>query len=159
MGGYAGSLQFSRSNLPQNTGCSFQPATVTLSGTTGPQTTVVTIKTAGSTAGVRPEKLFTPQGTPMRVAAAFWASGLLVIVLAGTKRRVSSRQFHWVVVLALRAGSLVISGCGGGAAPIGTNPNSPPGTPATPAGTSTVQITASAAGNTVQSFALKLTVQ
>jgi trimeric autotransporter adhesin len=160
VGGYAGSLQLSCSNLPQNATCSFQPSTVALSGTTGPQTTVVTIQTAGSTAGVHLQKPFTPQGNAIRLAAVFWAPGLLGIVLARRKRRTSSRGFYWVVMLALLAGTLVVSGCGGGgSAPANTTSKTPPSTPATPAGTSTVQITASAAGTTVQSFALTLTVQ
>jgi hypothetical protein len=160
IGGYAGSLQFSCSNLPQNATCSFQPSTVALSGTTGPQTTVVTIQTAGSTAGVRLEKPFSPQGSAIRLAAAFWAPGLLGLVLAGGKRRTFSRRFYWVVMLALLAGTLVVSGCGGGgSSTTGAPPNTPPSTPATPAGSSTVQITASAGGSTVQSFALTLTVQ
>jgi hypothetical protein len=41
----------------------------------------------------------------------------------------------------------------------GTTPNTAPSAPSTPVGTSTVQISATAGGNTVQSFALTLTVQ
>jgi sugar lactone lactonase YvrE len=157
VGGYAGTLQFSCTNLPQNATCSFQPSTVTLSGTSGPQTAVVTIQTAGGTAALHRPISFTAQGSPARLAAAFWAPGLLVIALASRKRRSSA---HWVVALALLAGTLVVSGCGGGgSSTTGAPPNTPPSTPATPAGSSTVQITASAAGNTVQSFALTLTVQ
>jgi trimeric autotransporter adhesin len=157
VGGYAGSLQLSCSNLPQNATCSFQPATVTLSGTSGPQTAVVTIQTAGGTAALHRPISFTAQGSPARLAAAFWAPGLLVIALASRKRRMSA---HWVVALALLAGTLVVSGCGGGGSSTASAPpNTPPSTPSTPAGSSTVQITASAAGNTVQSFALTLTVQ
>ena len=157
VGGYAGALQFSCTNLPQNATCSFQPSTVTLSGTSGPQTAVVTIQAAGGTAALHRPISFTAQGSPARLAAAFWAPGLLVIALASRKRRISS---HWLVALALLAGTLVVSGCGGGgSSTTGAPPNTPPSTPATPAGTSTVQITASAAGNTVQSFALTLTVQ
>ena len=51
MGGYSGTLQFSCTNLPQNATCSFQPPTVTLSGTSGPQTTVVTITNGGQHSG------------------------------------------------------------------------------------------------------------
>ena len=157
VGGYAGTLQFSCTNLPQNATCSFQPSTVTLSGTSGPQTALVTIQTAGGTAALHRPISFTAQGSPARLAAAFWAPGLLVIALASRKRRISS---HWLVALALLAGTLVVSGCGGGgSSTTGAPPNTPPSTPATPAGSSTVQITASAAGNTVQSFALTLTVQ
>jgi trimeric autotransporter adhesin len=159
VGGYAGTLQFSCSNLPQNASCSFQPSTVTLSGTNSPQTTILTIQTAGGTAALRQPMLFAPRSSTVELAAAFWAPGLLALVLAGGKRRTSSSQYYWLVMLALLGGTLVVSGCGGGSVPASTTPNTPPSTPATPAGTSTMQISASAAGNTVQSFALTLTVQ
>jgi hypothetical protein len=158
-GPYRARAPGSCTNLPQNTTCSFQSSTVVLSGTSGPQTAVVTIQTTGGTAALRQPKPFAPQDGPMRLAAVFWAPGLLVIALAGGKRRISS---HLVVALALLAGTLVVSGCGGGgSSTASTTPSAPvaPSTPATPAGASTVQITASAAGNTVQSFALTLTVQ
>jgi hypothetical protein len=157
VGGYAGTLQFSCTNLPQNATCSFQPSTVTLSDTSGPQTAVVTIQTAGGTAALHRPMSFPAQGSPTRLAAAFWAPGLLLIAIASRKRRMSA---HWVIALALLSGTLVVSGCGGGgSSTAGAPPHTPPSTPATPAGSSTVQITASAAGNTVQSFALTLTVQ
>jgi trimeric autotransporter adhesin len=153
IGGYVGTLQFACSSLPQNATCNFQPATITLSSTSGPQTTVVTIQTAGAAAAVRHAKLFT--------AAAFWVPGLLLMILAGSKRKPSSRDHRLVILLALLAGTWVVNGCSSGGSPTqSTTPNAPstPVTPATPAGTSTVQITASATGSAVQSFSLTLTV-
>jgi hypothetical protein len=50
---------------------------VTVSGTSGPQTTVVTIQTAGSTAELRRGAPSVPEKSPLLPAAAFWAPGLL----------------------------------------------------------------------------------
>jgi sugar lactone lactonase YvrE len=161
VGGYTGTLQFSCTNLPQNTTCSFQPSTVTLSSMSSPQTAVVTIQTSGGTAALRLPGPFLPQDGPLELAAAFWGPGLIAISFAGEKRRLPSRHFCLLIAaLTVLAGSLVLSGCGsGGSASGNTTQNSPPSTPATPAGTSTVQISATAGSNTVQSFALTLTVQ
>jgi hypothetical protein len=162
IGGYTGTLQFACANLPQNTTCSFQPATIALSGTSGLQTTVVTIQTAGATAGVRRSRPFLPREGPIRLAAVFWAPGLLVLALAGGKLKSFSGGYCLVLALTLLGGMCVVNGCsGGGSATASTNPSAPatPVTPATPAGTSTVQITANASGSTVQSFSLTLTVR
>ena len=152
MGGYSGTLQFSCANLPQNATCTFQPSTLTLSGTSGPQKTVVTIQTAGNAAALR-EGSF-PPGNNALLSAAFWSPGLLTMVLAGRKRRISSRSYYVVVLLALFAGVGLVIGCGGG-----TPKSVAPTAPVTPAGTSTVQISATASGSTVQSFNVTLTVQ
>jgi trimeric autotransporter adhesin len=165
MGGYAGALQFSCAGLPQNATCSFQPATVTVSGTSGPQTTVVTIQTAGSTAKLHLTKPFPSENNPLLPAAAFWAPGLLAMALAGRKRRLSSRGCHLLILLSLLAGSWLLNGCGGGSSSAqSTAPSTPstpstPSAPVTPAGTSTVKIAAANSGSTVQSFNLTLTVQ
>ena len=162
MGGYSGALQFSCTGLPQNATCSFQPATVTVSGTSGPQTTVVTIQTAGSTAALRRDKQSPFENNPVLPAAAFWAPGLLTMALAGRKRRLSSRACHLVVLLSLFAGTCLLNGCGGGSSSAqSTTPSTPstPSAPVTPAGTSTVTIAAANSGSTVQSFNLTLTVQ
>jgi sugar lactone lactonase YvrE len=156
MGGYSGTLQFSCTNLPQNATCSFQPSTVTLSGTSGPQTTVVTIQTAGSTAALG------PKNNPVLLATVFWIPGLFAMGLAGRRRRLSARVYHSAILLALFAGISILAGCGGGSSPVqSTTPTAPstPSAPVTPAGTSTVKIAAASSGTTVQSFTLTLTVQ
>jgi sugar lactone lactonase YvrE len=153
MGGYSGTLQFSCANLPQNATCSFQPSTLTLSGTSGPQKTVVTIQTAGNAAVLRGGKFFAPVNNAL-LSAVFWSPGLLSMVLAGRKRRISTRSYYVVVLLAVLAGVGLMSGCGGSPAK-----SVAPTAPVTPAGTSTVQISATASGNTVQSFTVTLIVQ
>jgi hypothetical protein len=156
MDGYSGTLQFSCTGLPQNTTCSFQPSTVILIGTSGPQTTVVTIQTAGSTAALGAEN------NPLLLATVFWIPGLFAMGLAGRKRRGSAPVYHPVILLALFAGISILAGCGGGSSPAqSTTPTAPstPSGPLTPAGTSTVKITAASSGTTVQSFTLTLTVQ
>jgi hypothetical protein len=156
MGGYSGTLQFSCTNLPQDATCSFQPPTVTLSGTSGPQTTVVTIQTAGSTAALG------PKNNPVLLATVFWIPGLFAMGLAGKRRRLSARVYHSAILLALFAGISILAGCGGGGSSTqSTTPTAPstPSAPVTPAGTSTVKIAAASSGTTVQSFTLTLTVQ
>ena len=163
MGGYSGALQFSCTGLPQNATCSFQPATVTVSGTSGPQTTMVTIQTAGSTAKVEPATPPpSPNNSPVLPAAAFWAPGLLTMALGLSRRKLSSSARHLTILLSLLAGAWLLNGCGGGGSSAqSTAPSAPttPTAPVTPAGTSTVQITAANSGSTVQSLTLTLTVQ
>jgi trimeric autotransporter adhesin len=161
VGGFAGTLQLSCTSLPKNATCSFLPSTLALSSTSGPQTTVLTIQTSGNAAELRSKPL-APGATPIEPAAAFWTPGLLLIALAGRKRR-SLRDYYLLFLLALLVGTGVMIGCGGGGSTTATTnptaPVTPPVTPATPAGTSTVQITATASGTTVQSLSLTLTVQ
>ena len=156
MGGYSGALQFSCTGLPKNATCSFQPATVTVSGTSGPQTTVITIQTAGGTAELRQGTPSVPAQIPLLPAAAFWAPGLLSIVFSG-RRRLSLWRYYLAFFVVLFAALFTLAGCGGSS----SQPTTPtaPSAPVTPAGTSTVQVTAANSGTTVQSFTLTLTVQ
>jgi trimeric autotransporter adhesin len=162
VGGYTGTLQFSCSSLPQNATCNFQPSTVTLAGTT-PQTVVATIQTAGSTAALRLPNPPPAQNSPVLPAVVFWGSGLLTMALATKKRRRFLRNCHLPVLLVLLAGSGFMMACGGGSSSTQSTaasaPPTSPSTPATPAGTSTVLISASDSGNKVQSFTVTLTVQ
>jgi hypothetical protein len=162
VGGYTGTLQFSCTNLPQNATCSFQPSTVTLTGTGGPQTVVATIQTSGNTAGLRLANPPPAENGPVSPAVVFWGSGLLTMALATKKRRRFLRNYHLLVLLALLAGSGLMIACGGGSsASQSTAPPTAPTSPSsvTPAGTSTVQIAASNSGTKVQSFTVTLTVQ
>ena len=156
VGGYSGTLQFACAGLPQNATCSFQPATVTVTGTSGAQTTMVTIQTAGGSAELRRGKPFLPGNNSLLPAAAFWAPGLLAVAIGGRRRRLSAPAYRLIIVLSLLAGTWPLAGCGGGAS--STQPTTP-SAPVTPAGTSTVKITAANSGLTVQSFTLTLTVQ
>jgi trimeric autotransporter adhesin len=158
--GYSGTLQFACANLPQNATCSFQPSTITLTGSSGAQTVVATIQTAGSTAGLRQASPLTPESHPVVPAAVFWGSGLLTIALACKKRRPSSRGYQLLVLLVLSTGTWMMTACGGGSRlPQSAATNTTPSAPVTPAGTSTVQISATHSGTTVQSFTVTLTVQ
>ena len=161
VGGYTGTLQFSCTNLPQNATCSFQPSTVTLTGTGGPQTVVATIQTSGNTAGLRLANPPPAQNGPVSPAVVFWGSGLLTMALATKKRRRFLRKYHLPVLLALLAGSGLMIACGGGSSASQSTAPTAPTSPSsvTPAGTSTVQIAASNSGTKVQSFTVTLTVQ
>jgi sugar lactone lactonase YvrE len=162
MGGYAGALQFSCQNLPQNATCSFQPGTLTLTASSGPQTTVVTIQTAGSTAERRGLDLRPENHSPVEPAAAFWIPGLLLASFTRSRRTFSLGR-GLLFAATLFAACFVI-GCGGGSSSTAsTTPSAPttpttPAAPTTPTGTSTLQIVATASGSTVQSFTVTLTV-
>jgi trimeric autotransporter adhesin len=159
MGGYSGALQFSCTGLPKNATCSFQPTTVTVSSTSGRQTTVVTIQTAGSTAEVRRKMASVPENSPLLPAAAFWAPGLLSMAFAGRRLRLPSQRSYFVIGLVLLVATFTLAGCGGGGSASQPTSPTPPSAPVTPVGTSTVQITAANSGAAVQSFTLTLTVQ
>ncbi len=161
VGGYTGTLQFSCTNLPQNATCSFQPSTVTLTGTGGPQTVVATIQTAGGTAELRLANPSPAQNGPVSPAVVFWGSGLLTMALATKKRGRFLRSYHLLVFLALLAGSGLMIACGGGSSASQSTAPTAPTSPSsvTPAGTSAVQIAASSSGTKVQSFTVTLTVQ
>jgi hypothetical protein len=160
-GGYVGALQFSCQNLPQNASCSFQPGTLTLSAASGPQTTVVTIQTAGSNAQRRGLSPRPGNDFPVEPAVAFWAPGMLLAAFARSRRRLSSFRRGVVFSVALFAGAWLGTGCGGGSSSASTTTPAAPTTPAastTPTGTATVQIVAAASGSTVQTFTVTLTV-
>jgi sugar lactone lactonase YvrE len=164
VGGYTGTLQFSCTNLPQNASCSFQPSTVTFAATGGPQTVVATIQTAGGTAALRQADPPPSQHGPVLPRVVFWGSGLLTMALATKKRRRFLGNYHLLLLLAFLAATGLMTACGGGSSsPQSTAPTTPPTTspsaPATPAGTSIVQISVSDSGTKVQSFTVTLTVQ
>ncbi|MHB1953016.1 MAG: NHL domain-containing protein [Sulfobacillus sp.] len=159
VGGYSGSLQFSCNGLPQAATCSFQPATVTVTGTGSPVNVTVTIQTAGSStaAEIRPLLPTMPGNLPVIPAAVFWMPGWVMAAIAGSKRKLSSRGRHLLMLMFLLAGMGILTACGSGNHSMSTPPS--PTTPVTPAGTSTVQVLVTGSGGLSQSINLTLTVQ
>ncbi len=140
-GGFNGTVNFACSGLPALTSCSFNPATVTGSGST-----TLTISTTAATAA-------SPASNSMAMAL-FGGAGLFGVVLAAgvpRKKRALKSALLFFGALAL-VGAMV--SCGGGN-------NTPPPvvhTAGTPAGTSTVTVSATS-GSTTHTSTITLTVQ
>ena len=142
VGGFAGAVTFACSGLPSEATCSFSPATVTPSG--GAAATTLTIAT-------------TAASTSAAVARAGWStvaalfSGLL-LMLRVRRFRLQTAMRVMVALLALGVAGWSAIGCGGGSSKSTTS------NPGTPAGTSTVTVTASS-GALSHSTTVTLVVQ
>jgi len=147
--GYAGTLQFSCTGLPQNTNCSFQPASVSFSGTTNTASTTLTLTT-----GVQARLDSAPFGSK-EAHAVRWAALFGLLPLLVTRRRLlNARLCNLSLLLLLSVAGVWFTGCasdGGG--------GSKPTTPITPSGNYTIQVVASGASNVSQSTAVTVTVQ
>ncbi|HKV92064.1 MAG TPA: Ig-like domain repeat protein [Candidatus Angelobacter sp.] len=141
-GGFNGTISFACSGLPAASSCSFNPATLTPSGS-ATSTTLTIATTARTTASAR-----TVNGTTM---AALTGIGFLGIVFLGvpTRRR---RSLHLAGMLLLAFGmAMGIASCGGSSQPPITVPGTPPGT-------FSVTVTATS-GTTTHSSVITLKVQ
>ena len=144
-GGFSGAVTFSCSGLPELASCTFNPASIP--SLTASTTVAVVIRTTGPFALNRAPRRSPFSAWPGWTTVAM-ALGLLVTVPPTRKRK---RGGLAILGLLLVAALLMIS-CSGGS---GTQVVAP--TPSTPAGTSTVTITA-ASGQTAHTLTLNLTV-
>jgi len=137
--GYSGTINFSAAScagLPRESTCSFNPASVTNSGTT----TLTVSTTAAHSARLE--------------GPAWWATSLgatlagIFLLGSGSRRRAWSRLLSLMAVTCL----IMIASCGGGGSGGG---NKDPGTPA---GSSTVTITATS-GTLTHTATITLTIQ
>lgn len=141
-GGFNGTISFACSGLPAQSSCSFNPATLTPSGS-ATSTTLTIATTSRTTASAR-----TVNGPAM---AALTGIGFLGIVFLGvpTRRR---RSLRLAGMLLLAFGMVIgIASCGGGSKPPTTVSGTPPGT-------FSVTVTATS-GTTTHSSVITLTVQ
>jgi hypothetical protein len=134
---FTGPMTFSCSGLPALATCSFNPASISMSG--APASEIVTISTtAASSAVFSPSEPFSqkPRYEPFALLAC------LTFTLAGAA--LFSNRFRSMVgkamLCAMAISAVLLSGCGGG----GSSTAQPIFKPGTPAGTSTVAISASA---------------
>ena len=138
--GYTGSVTLTCTGLPSGASCSFNPATLGLKGGT-PQSSMLTVTTAaGNMAGVVP----LPGPGLAALSCGFLGGGL---VLLWPKRR----RAYWMM-LALAGFTLLPLGCGGHDSSSTSKSN------ATPAGTYTFQVIATA-GKTQTTTTCTLIVQ
>ncbi|SPE24315.1 hypothetical protein SBA2_180007 [Acidobacteriia bacterium SbA2] len=148
-GGFSQTVNLTCTRAPSESTCTLTPNTVTLNGTASGTVAVAISTTAPSLAP--PQGRFLPPGiTGLR--GVFWLYALLwlasVLVLAGARKR----RAAWL----LGAGLLVLmlwSACGGGGT---TTP--PPSNPGTPAGTYTVDVTATDASTATLTHTIQLTM-
>lgn len=143
--GFTGTLQLSCTGLPQNTICSFQPASVTFNGLSNSASAIMTVQT-GTSASVLAPSLFHSNPRLAALAGIFW---LPAVLLAGFARRARKLHRHlYMLLFAVLLGGLctLITACGSSA-------------PMTPAGTSTLQVVATGPSGFTQITAVTLTVQ
>ncbi len=142
--GYAGTVQFSCTGLPQYATCSFQGSPVAFASPTTTGSVVMRIQTGVSASVVQPQL----PGAYQRlrtVLALLWMPGLLCGALAGRRR---GMKIKLLVVLLLCGIGTALTGCGSSPAP----------PTLTPDGTSTVQVVATGTGGISQSTSVSLTV-
>jgi hypothetical protein len=140
--GYTGTINFSAascSGLPRESTCSFNPASVTSSGST----TLTVTTTAPHSA-----RLEGPAGWTTSLGITL--AGIFLLG-SGSKRQAWSRLLSLMAV----TGLIMIASCGGGGSGGGGGGNTDPGTPA---GSSTVTVTATS-GTLTHTVAFNLTVQ
>jgi photosystem II stability/assembly factor-like uncharacterized protein len=147
-GGFPNSISFSASGLPSASSATFTPASVTPGATAA--TTTLSISTTARGA-LPPSARRAPRTTPQ---FALWSFALATILLGliffgrnNRHRRFAPATFIAAALLL----AIIIAGCGGGA----TTPPPPTGTPA---GTSTITVTATS-GSLVHTTTVTLTVQ
>jgi len=148
-GGFSQTVNLACTGAPSESTCALTPNTVTLNGTASGTVAVAVSTTAPSLAP--PQGRFLPPGTT-GLGRVFWLYALLwlasVLVLAVARKR----RGAWL----LGAGLLIVmlwSACGGG-----ETKTPPPSNPGTPAGTYTVDVTATDAATSTLTHTIQLTM-
>jgi hypothetical protein len=147
-GGFPNSISFSASGLPSASTATFTPPSVTPGATAA--TTTLSISTTARGAlppSVKRAPRTTPQLALWSFAQATILLGLFFFGRTNRHRRFAPTTFVTVALLL----AIIIAGCGGGT----TTPPPPSGTPA---GTSTITVTATS-GSLVHTTTVTLTVQ
>jgi hypothetical protein len=150
--GYSGTLQFSCSGLPQNTSCTFLPASVTFSGTATTANTVLTLTTGGIA------RMDSSPLKNMKIGAILWTAfalpGLLPL-MSTRRRRLIARLRTWSMLLLLCSACAWFTGCGGS----GSKSSESVAPPVAPPGSHTIQVTASGPAGVSTTTAITLTIQ
>lgn len=145
--GFSGTITLACSGLPSEATCNISPATITASGKLNTTTASISITTTAATAMARlPQRLFWP---------AQWMMGMGLLastLLVSTKRQ----RARGVCLLLLVMLLMMVPGCGGSGNNSASKP--PASNPGTPAGTTTVSVTATS-GSSVSTTSFSLVVQ
>jgi hypothetical protein len=153
-GGFAAAVTLSCGALPSQASCAFATPSVTPSVGQPAQVTL-NVSTAASTADLREKPLGFPGSPPWFPAGAMVSLAGLLGLARVRKARLRWRPWLQAVALLTTACALSASllGCGGGG---GTTPSNP----GTPAGISTISISAAATGSSSpQTASIQLTVR
>jgi hypothetical protein len=148
--GFTGTISFSCGTLPTGVGCSFSPSSVTPNGVDPVKVVLVVTTTAAVSASAAPGPMHNNSQLPLW--ASLWGMGAMGMVLAGG----TSRKRKAMMLLALLALGLLVllAGCGH---VTDTVEKTVYVQQATPAGTSTVQVNATAFGS-AKSLPLTVTI-
>jgi trimeric autotransporter adhesin len=149
--GYSGAVQFTCTNLPQNTTCSFQPSSIMFTGTNSSATVSVTLQTGvtaqGALSPLLPNLLERTNGV---FAAMIWIPGLFVARL--TRRLRGPNKNSILLLLVLCSVCATLTACSGGS-------SATPASAKTPVGIYTVHVVTSGQNGLSQNTSLNLTVQ
>jgi hypothetical protein len=145
---YSGTISFACSGLPANSSCSFSPSSITATGCSTTSTIALSILTQPGTT-VLPGGFGTTGSGPWQLLSIVVGLGL-ALVGGLFRRRIQARYGQLLMVFALLLAASGTLACG---KPVGSQL-----TPATPAGTSTVTVTATGTDGTVKTFTVPLTV-
>ncbi|HEY1743933.1 MAG TPA: choice-of-anchor Q domain-containing protein [Granulicella sp.] len=152
--GFSGTVQFSCTNLPQNSLCSFQPSSVTFPVSGSTASVMVTIQTGTSTQGLLAPLHPGMSQRNVYALAALWMPGLFALMAARRGRKRKSPFYKLMVVLMLFGIGTSLIACGGSPSSTGSG-----STTQTPMGTSTVQVVVTGPNGLSQTTGLTLTVQ
>ncbi len=143
--GFSAAVTFACSGLPAGASCTFNPASVTPTGSAATSTLTITT-TARTVAAAVP-----PAGglSPALLSSALLGLGFVVFAGPGKKRRWQMASLM-LVALVLAGGTVA---CGGGG-----NPPPPPPVTGTPAGTFAITVSATS-GSTTHTSTISLTVR
>jgi hypothetical protein len=148
--GFNQAVSLTCTGAPSESTCTLTPNTVTLNGTASGTVAVAVSTTAPSLAP--PQGRFLPPGFT-GLGRMFWLYGLLGLASLATLAAARKRRAAWL----LGAGLLIVMlwcACGGG----GTKTVPPPTNPGTPAGTYTVDVTATDASTSTLTHTIQLTL-
>ena len=156
VGGFSGAVSLSCSGLPSYASCSFNPTSLSPNGSNKNVTTTLTIATdVSTTASLRGAPAdIPPVGSPAPLLAAV-SVGCLALLFGFHRRIAATRRLRsGLLVLLLGIGCLTMTlSCGGNSVSSGGS------SAVTPAGTSTVVVTASAGtGSSAQNLNLTVTI-
>jgi subtilase family serine protease len=147
--GYAGTVQFSCTGQPQNTTCSFQPASVAFSAGTTAASTTLTL-TTGQTARMDSPSIGNTEAHTLRWAVMLALPGLLPLLIRRQRLNVLLRGMSLLFLLC--SASICLNGCGGSS-------SSKSSSTVTPSGSYTIQVMASGPSGVSQSTAVVVTVR